>query len=331
MSGMNIDNLELMMVAVRAGEKARFHAPPNPWVGAVIVNDRGVVIAEGHTQVPGEAHAEIDALRRAGDLARGATMLVTLEPCGHVGRTGPCTDAIVRSGIARVMVGTLDPDARVSGRGVALLRASGVDVEVGVGEDVVREQLAAYLWHRVTGRPYVVAKVAATLDGVVAMADGSSQWITGEAARRDAHVLRAQSQAIIIGAGTVRSDDPALTARLDDIVLEPLRVVLGTAPEGAKVRPCLERSGDLGQILDELGKLEVLQVLLEGGPTTTSAFFEAGLVNHVVWYLAPAFAGSAGTVGALRSLTSATIGSLRRGRVVNVARIGEDIRVDVEV
>lgn len=328
---MTIDPREMMLAAVRAGEKARFHAPPNPWVGAVIVSDRGVVIAEGHTQVPGEAHAEIDALRRAGERARGATLFVTLEPCGHVGRTGPCTDAIVTSGIVRVVVGTLDPDGRVAGRGVAQLRAAGVDVEVGVEEGVVREQLAAYLWHRVTGRPYVVAKVAATLDGVVAMADGSSQWITGEAARRDAHVLRAQSQAIVIGAGTVRSDDPALTARLDDIVLEPLRVVLGVAPEGAKVRPCLERSGDLGHVLDELGQLDVLQVLVEGGPTTTSAFFEADLVNHVVWYVAPAFAGSVGTVGALRTLTSATIGSLRRGRMVNVTRIGEDIRVDVEV
>ena len=328
---MTIDFREMMLAAVRAGEKARFHAPPNPWVGAVIVSDRGVVIAEGHTQVPGEAHAEIDALRRAGERARGATLFVTLEPCGHVGRTGPCTDAIVTSGIVRVVVGTLDPDGRVAGRGVAQLRAAGVDVEVGVEEGVVREQLAAYLWHRVTGRPYVVAKVAATLDGVVAMADGSSQWITGEAARRDAHVLRAQSQAIVIGAGTVRSDDPALTARLDDIVLEPLRVVLGVAPEGAKVRPCLERSGDLGHVLDELGQLDVLQVLVEGGPTTTSAFFEADLVNHVVWYVAPAFAGSVGTVGALRTLTSATIGSLRRGRMVNVTRIGEDIRVDVEV
>ncbi len=328
---MTLSNPELMLVAVQAAEKARFHAPPNPWVGAVIVNERGVVVAEGHTQVPGEAHAEIDALRRAGDQALGATMVVTLEPCCHVGRTGPCTDAIITAGIARVIVGTLDPDTRVSGQGVAILRASGVDVEVGIEEETVRAQLAPYLWHRVTGRPYVVAKVAATLDGVVAMADGSSQWITSEPARRDAHVLRAQSQAIIIGAGTVRIDDPQLTARLGDIVLEPLRVVLGHAPKDARVRPCLERTGEIGLVLDELGQLDVLQVLVEGGPTTTSAFFEAGLVNYVVWYLAPAFAGGDGTVGALRALSTSTIDALRRGRVVDVARIGEDIRVDVEV
>lgn len=322
---------ELMQLAMGVAEKARLHAPPNPWVGALIVNDDGVVLGEGHTQAPGESHAEIEALRRAGEKARGATMVVTLEPCCHVGRTGPCVDAIVEAGIARVVVGTLDPDARVAGRGVLSLKASGVDVEVGIEEELVREQLAPYLWHRVTGRPYVVLKVASTLDGIVAMVDGSSQWITGEEARRDAHVLRASSQAIVIGAGTVRSDDPALTARLDDIILEPLRVVLGNAPQHAKVRPCLERSGDLGLILDELGQLDVLQVLVEGGPTTASAFLEQGLVNRVVWYQAPAFAGASGTSGALKNLSTSSIDDLRRGRVVDVRRIGEDIRVDVEV
>ena len=319
------------MIAIEEGERARFHAPPNPWVGAVIVNDRGVVVAEGHTQVPGESHAEIVALRRAGELARGATLVVTLEPCAHEGRTGPCTRAIVAAGIERVVVGTLDPDPHVNGAGVSELRAAGVVVDVGVEEAAVRAHLAPYLWHRVTRRPYVVAKVAATLDGVVAMADGSSQWITGEATRRDAHVLRAQSQAIIVGAGTVRRDDPRLTARLDDIILEPLRVVLGQAPEGAKVRPCLERSGDLGLLLDELGDLDVLQVLVEGGPRTTSAFLEAGLVNHFVWYQAPAWAGSEGTLGALSTMSTAMMGELRRGRVVDVRRIGDDIRLDVEV
>ena len=326
-----ITNTDLMLMAVRAGDKARYHAPPNPWVGALVVGEHGVVIAEGHTQVPGEAHAEVVALRRAGERALGATLVVTLEPCCHVGRTGPCTDVIIKAGISRVVIGTIDPDPRVSGQGIALLRASGIDVEVGIEEDVVRAQLAPYLWHRVTGRPYVVAKIASTLDGVVAMADGTSKWITGEPARLDAHVVRAQSQAIIVGAGTVRSDDPRLTARLDDIILEPLRVVLGHAPENARVRPCLERTGDLGYILDELAHHDVIQVLVEGGPTTMSAFFAAGLVNHVVWYQAAAFGGGEGTAGALRSLSTSTIGQLRRGRLVDVRRIGEDIRIDVEV
>lgn len=322
---------ELMTIAIAEGEKARLHAPPNPWVGALIVNDRGVIVSEGHTQAPGESHAEVVALRRAGDAARGATMVVTLEPCCHFGRTGPCAEAIIEAGIAKVIVGIVDPDPRVAGEGVELLKASGVDVEVGIEEEAVRMQLAPYIWNRVTARPYVVAKIASTLDGVVAMADGTSQWITGPVARRDAHVLRAQSQAILVGAGTVRSDDPALTARLDDIVLEPLRVVLGRAPESARVRPCLELSGDLGFVLDELGHHDVLQLLVEGGPTTTSAFLDAGLVNHVVWYQAAAFAGGEGTLAALRGLSTPTMEALRRGRIVDVRRLGEDIRIDVEV
>jgi diaminohydroxyphosphoribosylaminopyrimidine deaminase/5-amino-6-(5-phosphoribosylamino)uracil reductase len=295
------------------------------------VDGEGVVIARGHTAAPGGPHAEVAALREAGERARGATMVVTLEPCVHVGRTGPCVEAIVEAGIGRVVVAALDPDPRVNGQGVAVLRASGVDVEVGVHEAVVRDQLAPYLWHRATRRPYVLAKVAATLDGAVAMADGTSQWITGDAARRDAHQLRAESQAVIVGAGTVRVDDPALTARLDDEVYEPLRVVLGHAPANARVRPCLERQGPLEDVLDELGGRDVLQVLVEGGPTTLSAFLDAGLVNRLVWYVAPAWAGRNGTRGAVEALTTPTIDALRRGRLVGVQRIGEDVRVDVEV
>ncbi|MDH2902522.1 MAG: bifunctional diaminohydroxyphosphoribosylaminopyrimidine deaminase/5-amino-6-(5-phosphoribosylamino)uracil reductase RibD [Actinomycetota bacterium] len=324
------DSSALMAEAILEGDKARLHAPPNPWVGALVVVD-GSVIASGHTQVPGESHAEVEALRHAGERARGATMVVTLEPCCHVGRTGPCVDAIIEAGISRVVVGVLDPDPRVAGRGVARLREAGLEVQVGVHIEAVRAQLASYLWHRVTGRPYVVLKVAATLDGVVAMADGSSQWITGDAARRDAHVLRAQSQAIIVGANTVRLDDPLLNARLDDVTLEPLRVVLGHAPAGARVHPCWQRQGELGVLLDELGEHDILQVLVEGGATVASAFLEAGLVNHVVWYVAPAMAGSASGRGALAELSTPAMASLRRARFTDVQRVGEDVRMDLEV
>jgi len=327
---MTFDTSALMAEAIVEGDKARLHAPPNPWVGALVVRD-GVVVAAGHTQVPGESHAEVEALRHARDAARGATMVVTLEPCCHVGRTGPCVEALIDAGIARVVVGSLDPDPRVAGRGVAQLRAAGLDVEVGVALEAVRAQLAPYLWHRVTGRPYVLLKVAATLDGIVAMADGSSQWISSPEARRDAHVLRAQSQAIIVGANTVRLDDPALTARLGDVTLEPLRVVLGHAPEGARVWPCWERQGDLGAVLDELGEHDILQVLVEGGATVASAFLEAGLVNHVTWYVAPALAGSAAGRGALAALSTPGIEALRRARFSDVRRIGEDVRMDLEV
>ncbi len=326
---MTLDNSALMAEAMREGEKARLHAPPNPWVGALVVVD-GDVVAAGHTQVPGESHAEVEALRHAGERSRGATMVVTLEPCCHVGRTGPCVEAIIDAGVARVIIGTLDPDPRVAGRGVARLREAGLEVRVGVEIEAVRAQLAPYLWHRVTGRPYVVLKVAATLDGAVAMVDGSSQWITGEEARRDAHLLRAQSQAVVVGATTVRRDDPALTARLADVTLEPLRVVLGHAPTGARVHPCWERQGDLGTLLDELGEHDILQVLVEGGARVASSFLEAGLVNHVVWYAAPAFAGSP-ALGALGGVSTPSMASLRRARFVEVRRVGEDVRMDLEV
>ena len=284
---MSVPHSELMQLAMAQGDKARLHASPNPWVGALITDQFGDVIAEGHTQAPGESHAEIDALRHAGDKAKGATLVVTLEPCCHTGRTGPCVEAIVAAGITKVIIGITDPDQRVSGQGIAFLKGAGIEVITGVEEDAVTQQLAPYIWHRKTGRPYVVAKIASTLDGIVAMADGSSKWITSEAARQDSHLLRAQSQAILVGAGTVRTDNPELTARLGDIVLEPLRVVLGSVAKDAKVQPCLELSGELGHVLDELAGHDVLQVLVEGGPTTISAFLEAGLVNHIVWYQTP--------------------------------------------
>jgi diaminohydroxyphosphoribosylaminopyrimidine deaminase/5-amino-6-(5-phosphoribosylamino)uracil reductase len=226
------------------GRAVRRTTAPNPWVGAVVVTAEGERVGEGATDPPGGSHAERQALVMAGASARGATLFVSLEPCCHVGRTGPCTDAVIEAGIARVVVGVLDPDERVAGRGVAQLRAAGVVVDV-LDDEGAASDLAPYLHHRRTARPFVVAKVASTLDGAVAMADGSSQWITSSAARADGHELRADSQAIVVGAGTVRSDDPRLTARLDGAIVEPLRVVLGRAPEGAKVHPCWERQGDL--------------------------------------------------------------------------------------
>ncbi len=318
--------------AFAVAQQARLIAPPNPWVGAVVVHSTtGSVVAEGSTQRPGDAHAEVMALRAAGEACRGATLYVTLEPCSHTGRTGPCTEAIVQAGISRVVVGTLDPDPRVAGSGVTALRAAGIVVEVGVLESEIRENLAPYIHHRTTGRPYVIAKTAATLDGAVAMADGTSQWITGAAARYDGHVLRAQSQAIIVGAGTVRSDDPTLNARLENGTYEPRRIVLGRAPLGAKVHPCEEYDGPLDELLTRLGEEGVLQVLVEGGPTVLSSFLTAGLVQRVVWYVAPALAGLSTATPALASLETETISALRRGRFVGLTRLGEDVRLDLEV
>jgi len=310
----------------------RYDTPPNPWVGAVLVDPAtGAAVGEGVTQPPGSAHAEVMAIAAAGELARGATLVVTLEPCSHTGRTGPCVEAIIAAGIARVVVAIEDPDERVAGQGIARLREAGIDVTLGLQADEVLDDLRPYLHHRRTGRPYVVAKVAATLDGAVAMADGSSQWITGPEARYDGHLIRAASQAIIVGAGTVRSDDPTLTARLHDRVLEPRRIVLGHAPAGAKVHPCEEFSGELTDLLDQLGSEGILQVLIEGGPRVVSSAIEAGLVQRVTWYVAPALAGLSTSAPALASLQTETISALRRGRFVAVTRLGEDVRLDVEV
>src|SRR3954449_8370919 len=225
-----------MELALSAAATVRCTTSPNPWVGAVVAE--GDDIFTGATRPPGGDHAEIGALRAAGERARGATLACTLEPCNHTGRTGPCAEAIIEAGVARVVVAVEDPDPLVAGRGIARLRAAGIDVTVGVGAEAAAAQLAPYLTPRRTGRPYVVLKLAATLDGRTAAPDGSSQWITGTEARADAHRLRAESDAVLVGAGTVRGDAPSLTVRHietghTDAGHQPLRVVLGHAAPDA--------------------------------------------------------------------------------------------------
>jgi diaminohydroxyphosphoribosylaminopyrimidine deaminase/5-amino-6-(5-phosphoribosylamino)uracil reductase len=192
----------------------------------------------------------------------------------------------------------------------------------------VSEQLAPYLVHRRTGRPYVVLKLAATLDGRTAAPDGTSQWITGPDARADAHRLRAESQAVLVGAGTVRTDDPSLTVRHVEGP-DPLRVVLGRAPAGARVHPCLEVSGDLGEVLDDLGRRGVVQLLVEGGATVAHAFHRAGLVDRYVTYLAPALFGGDDALALFRGPGAATMDAVRRGRFVSVSALGDDVRLDL--
>lgn len=290
---------------------------------------------EGATDGRTGPHAEIIALDAAGDAAVGSTLYVTLEPCSHHGATPPCADAVIAAGVARVVIALSDPDPKVAGRGIERLRAAGIEVVVGVGGAEASTQLAAYLHHRRTGRPLVVLKLAATLDGRTAAPDGTSQWITGEAARLDAHRLRADCDAIIVGAGTVRADDPALTVRLPDGErgpddTEPVRIVLGAAPADAAVQPCLERSGDLGVILDGLGADGMLQVLVEGGAGVAHAFHSAGLVDRYVLYMAPALFGGDDARGLFAGPGAATIADLWRGRIVDVARLGDDLRLEIE-
>src|SRR5690606_15118426 len=222
----------------------------------------------------------------------GATAWVTLEPCAHHGRTPPCADALVEAGLGRVVVALEDPDPKVAGAGAAKLVEAGIEVLIGLLAGDARALLAPYLHRRRTGRPYVVLKLAATLDGGTAAPDGTSQWITGPAARADAHRLRAESDVIVVGAGTVRADDPSLTVRDAPAPRgDPLRVALGSAPPGARVHPCREHHGPLEPLLEELGAEGHIQVMVEGGASVARSFHEAGLVDRYVLYLAPALFG----------------------------------------
>jgi diaminohydroxyphosphoribosylaminopyrimidine deaminase / 5-amino-6-(5-phosphoribosylamino)uracil reductase len=324
-----------MRQALAAAATVRRSVSPRPWVGAVLVpatdpDGPGIV---GVTQGREGPHAEVDALAAAGPAAAGSTLYCTLEPCSHHGRTPPCADALIDAGVRRVVVAITDPDPQVAGEGLARLRAAGIQVDVGECADEVEEQLRAYLVHRRTGRPLVVLKLATSLDGRTAAPDGSSQWITGAEARTDAHRLRADSDAVLIGAGTVRFDDPSLTVRLPDdeeAGVEPLRVVLGSVPAGSKVRPALELHGDLGDVLDDLGGRGVLQLLVEGGASVAHAFHIAGLVDRYVLYVAPALFGGDDARGLFAGSGAASIDEVWRGRIVEVRQVGDDLRVDVE-
>jgi diaminohydroxyphosphoribosylaminopyrimidine deaminase/5-amino-6-(5-phosphoribosylamino)uracil reductase len=326
---------ECMTRAIAAASRVRCITSPNPWVGAVLRTEDGSMF-EGATREPGREHAEVVALRAAGDAAAGSTLYVTLEPCNHTGRTGPCVEAIVDAGVRRVVVGVVDPDEQVAGAGIEALEKAGVQVDAGVQAEHVRNQLAPYLKHRRTGRPWVVLKLAATLDGGTAAPNGTSQWITSPPARVDGHRLRAESDAILVGAGTVRRDDPSLTVRdyqppvmHSSGTVDPLRVVLGTVPERAKVRPCQEMRGDLGEVLDELGEQGIIQLLVEGGAAVAGDFHRSGLVDRYVIYMAPALFGGDDANGLFEGAGAWDIKDLWRGRFSSVERVGEDLRIEL--
>lgn len=317
-----------MAEAVALGDSVRALTSPNPWVGAVVVPADDGPVSLGATAPPGGPHAEITALELAGPSARGATLYSTLEPCSHHGRTGPCADAIVAAGVARLVVAVEDPDPQVSGRGLDRMRAAGIDVVVGIGAESARASLAPYLKHRRTGRPWVVLKLAATLDGRTAAPDGSSKWITGPLARADVHRLRAESDAIAVGAGTVRADNPSLTVRHAE-GSDPLRLVLGRAPHDAAVRPATEFVGDPADLLDQLGGQGVVQLLIEGGAAVAGDWHRRGLVDQYVVYFAPALLGGDDGRALLAGPGAPDMGRAWRGRIAAVRMIGPDVRVDV--
>jgi diaminohydroxyphosphoribosylaminopyrimidine deaminase / 5-amino-6-(5-phosphoribosylamino)uracil reductase len=360
-------DLKAMAQAVALGERGRESSAPNPWVGCVVVRD-GQVVGEGFHRRAGEPHAEAHALAQAGERARGATAYVTLEPCAHHGRTPPCVDALLRAGIQRVVVGVLDPDRHVSGRGVADLRSAGVVVDVGVGADVAGESLAPYLHQRRTGCAYAVLKAAISLDGRTAAADGSSQWISSPESRADAHGLRARSQAIMVGSGTALADLPRLTVRdacravtqqplrvvldargrvpatgpLFDLSLAPTLVLTSEAVDRAALRawcatgvdvevlpPAADGLGvDLASALHSLGRRGVLQVLVEGGARLHAALARAGLIGRLVLYVAPATLGAEGRP-LLAGPGARSIAEADRWRLLDVRRLGEgDVRLE---
>lgn len=325
-------DVAMMQRAIANAASARTMSSPNPWVGAVIVVGVGGTVehvTDGSTAEVGGPHAEVVALSALEGSASGATLYTTLEPCSHTGRTGPCSQAIITAGIGRVVIGIEDPDPLVAGRGVAELRDAGLDVVVGVEAAAVRRQLRAYLTHRTTGKPHVVLKLAATLDGRIAAPDGSSMWITGPEARRDAHRLRSESDAILVGAATVRSDDPSLTTRLV-AGRNPIRVVLGAAAAEARIQPCLEHHGPLDVLLTNLASRDVLQLLVEGGSQVAYQFHSQGLVDEYVIYVAPTLLGGDDGIPLLGGPGVANMADVWRGRFTDVERLGDDVRLIVE-
>ncbi len=305
----------------------------NPQVGCVLLDASGAIVAEGWHHGAGTAHAEVDALSRVAD-ARGLTAVVTLEPCNHTGRTGPCSEALIAAGVARVVYAVSDPGHESSG-GAERLREAGVDVVPGVLADEVSLFLHVWLTAVSRDRPWVTVKWASTLDGRAAASDGTSRWITGTAARQRVHEQRAASDAILVGTGTVLADNPALTARGDAgelLAHQPLPVVVGERPVPADAALRRHPAGlvetgtrDLGRVLAELHARGVRRVYVEGGPTLASAVIAGGYADEYAVYLAPALLG--GDRLAVGDLGIRTISEARRLTVTSVEQLGEDLLV----
>jgi diaminohydroxyphosphoribosylaminopyrimidine deaminase/5-amino-6-(5-phosphoribosylamino)uracil reductase len=322
---------DAMTRAIELSRRALGATSPNPIVGCVVLDARGDLVGEGFHAAAGGPHAEVVALAEAGAEARGGTAVVTLEPCRHTGRTGPCTQALFDAGVVRVVFAVADPSSTAGG-GADVLRAIGIEVEAGVLEHEAAAANEAWLHRSRTGRPFVIWKYAATLDGRVAAADGTSRWITGSQARIDVHRLRAECDAIVVGTGTVLADDPELTVRGIEFSRQPLRVVVGRRPLPPSARvldaaaeTLLLADHDPAAVLTELADRDVVSVLLEGGPTLAASFVAAGLVDKVVGYVAPALLGAGPSV--LASVGIETIAETLRLQVDDVRLIGGDVRV----
>ncbi|GAB6066953.1 bifunctional diaminohydroxyphosphoribosylaminopyrimidine deaminase/5-amino-6-(5-phosphoribosylamino)uracil reductase RibD [Methylothermus subterraneus] len=351
-----------MARALALARRGLYTTDPNPRVGCVLVRE-GKIVGEGWHAFAGGPHAEIQALEAAGEKARGADCYVTLEPCCHYGRTPPCTEALIRAGVRRAVVAMIDPNPKVAGQGLARLQAAGIETLCGVLEEAAQALNRGFCRRMRSGRPWVTAKLAASLDGRTATARGESRWISSEAARRDVHALRAASSAILTGIGTVLKDDPALTARLEtgEAVLQPLRVVVdsklnmpptarmlglpgrtlvATVCEDAARRLELERAGaevvvlpadaagrvDLVALLEILGRREVNEVLVEAGPVLNGALAQANLVDEWVVYLAPSLLGDEGR-GLFHLPKIQTLAERIELEFQELRRVGPDLRL----
>ncbi len=348
---------EYMARALRLAERGLYTATPNPRVGCVIVRD-GEVVGEGWHERAGEPHAEVHALRAAGEAARGATVYVTLEPCSHYGRTPPCAKALIEAQPGRVVAAMRDPNPLVAGEGLAMLELAGIHTEHGLLEAQARELNIGFVYRMTSGRPWVRLKTAASLDGKTALNNGVSQWITGADARRDVHRMRARSCAVLTGIGTVLADDPLMNVRAVETARQPLRIVVDSRlrmPPAAKmlgegktlivtgshdqekqdrlwragarmlVLPLREGRVDLKQMLDELGKQEINEVMVEAGRTLGGAMLQAGLVDELVVYLAPRLLGD--KARGMFDLPELTEMAGRELRIKDVTMVGRDLRI----
>lgn len=352
-----------MARALRLATRGMCTTHPNPRVGCVIAKD-GHVLAEAWHHRAGEPHAEKLALQAAGEAARGATVYLNLEPCCHQGRTPPCTDALIDAGVARVVAALQDPNPQVAGGGISVLRTAGIDVEVGLLAEQAEALNRGFIMRMRHGRPWVTLKLGASLDGRTAMATGESRWITGEAARRDVHRLRARSSAVLTGIGTVLADDPSLTVRLHDVARQPLRVIVDSNLSTPLDAEILAQDGDvliatavedddfvaglgnnsvevsylpgpngvvdLVALMDQLAMREINEVLVETGPTLAGALLEARCVDELIVYIAPSLLGDdARGMFHLRGVKE--LAQRVQLHINDIRQVGEDVRITARV
>ena len=354
---------EYMKLALDLAASAKGNTNPNPVVGAIIVKN-GVIVGTGLHRKAGEPHAEVHAFNMAQQHAEGATLYVTLEPCSHYGKTPPCANLVKESKVSRVVVATMDPNPEVAGRGIQLLRDAGIQVDVGVLEKEAQKLNERFIHNMLTKRPFVISKFAMTLDGKLATYRGHSQWITGVEARKDVHILRNEIDGILVGVGTVIADNPALTTRLTEldgknptrIILdsnlrtpinaqvlqtEEAKTIIVTSKEvdlnrvkeyeskGANVLFISKRNDklDLEEMLSELYKLGITDILVEGGGTVNSSFLQAGLINKYYIYIAPKILGGKESITPVMGANPDTMDAAKQLYFDDIQPIGEDLRI----